>query len=1291
MTGEHLFSLECFHRSVFSRLLNLCCSGSSDDEDSDSDEEVIAPALRVEDAEERDELTAEADMDIEELLKKYGLNQSALKKSDADGSDDEVDDENGEDDDDMADAPTPRSVTGTPRSFACDNADASGAEVKLEDERLQAIAASARAFAPTGHTLKTTEVKTKIPEILRATLREYQHVALDWLVSLSDKRLNGILADEMGLGKTLMTISLLAHHACENGNWGPHLIVVPTSVMLNWEIEIKKFCPAFKVLTYYGSLKERRKKRQGWSKPNSFHICITSYKLVVQDANMFRRKKWRYLILDEAHNIKNFSSQRWQVLLNFRTKRRLLLTGTPIQNNLMELWSLLHFLMPHIFGNHDEFKEWFSKPLTHMVEGAQVMNMELINRLHTVLRPFILRRLKKDVESQMPSKYEHVVPCRLSKRQRFLYDEFMLAGTTRAKLASGNLLEIINVLMQLRKVCNHPDLFEERPIYSPVEMGSLVLTYPRIVFGLSQNRVEASSCTLLLSSLQQLNTREVELCAYSNKTKPPYPALLGPVPLPNLMVNPLAFISDELAMKELSWKDERRQMIHRLNCLRAPGGQMLAPCYGSDLRAAVSISMKGEFYHHSPGLPRSWEFSSVLNEMVVSPIARLERLMDVARVFCAIHAKVRAKDPVVLRVDACRPPIAFTNAQVASAVQSAVSTAAMTLQPAIIRSQLHFPDKRLLQYDCGKLQTLAALLRQLKDGGHRVLIFTQMSKVLNILEEFLSFHHHAYVRLDGTTKIEKRQQIVERFNKDPRLFVFISSTRSGGLGINLTGADTVIFYDSDWNPAMDKQAQDRCHRIGQTRDVHIYRLVSEHTVEENILKKATQKQHLDTIVMSDGLFTEASLAKVDVRDFFAPELFEEVPVTRRAVAVGASPAVHTIPIDGPISARDWEVATSHAEDTADVAALASAKREVQIDEEDFAEAPCSKELRRCADADTAIESSTSAPPRKSPRIFSPEDESTTPVAKFDRELMHMLKPVQRLALLSLERSRVSASTAGGEARLLEDARIEAELDDWRAGQIALFRDADAQLAADEAYLKLNGNAQYFHEAPSGNSLAVYREQLVRLRLVGLSHDFLSLYGPPVPEDDILDGFIFALVDFGCESMLEAPISRQIKDREKNDKSKIRIRIKAPNPSAPPVDIRPPPPPPSRKPTKIPPANSKTAAPQTVPAGNQWTREEENVFVQCVHKYGHSSWRFVADMLNFHSVSFGRRRSPKAVNEYWVYRMHAKYQAMLQSGQISGSSFIHSNYDAPSDPPRCPGSSLYRESILQVNQPEFIEI
>ncbi|XP_017586324.1 PREDICTED: helicase SRCAP-like [Corvus brachyrhynchos] len=229
----------------------------------------------------------------------------------------------------------------------------------------------------------------------------------------------------MGLGKTIQTISLLAHLACEKGSWGPHLIIVPTSVMLNWEMELKRWCPSFKILTYYGAQKERRLKRQGWTKPNAFHVCITSYKLVLQDHQAFRRKNWKYLILDEAQNIKNFKSQRWQSLLNFNSQRRLLLTGTPLQNSLMELWSLMHFLMPRVFQSHREFREWFHNPLTGMIEGSQEYNESLVKRLHKVLRPFLLRRLKVDVEKQMPKKYEHVLRCRLSKRQRFLYDDFM--------------------------------------------------------------------------------------------------------------------------------------------------------------------------------------------------------------------------------------------------------------------------------------------------------------------------------------------------------------------------------------------------------------------------------------------------------------------------------------------------------------------------------------------------------------------------------------------------------------------------------------------------------------------------------------------------------------------------------------------------------------------------------------------------------------------------------------------------------------------------------------------------
>ena len=145
-----------------------------------------------------------------------------------------------------------------------------------------------------------------------------------------------------------------------------------------------------------------------------------------------------------------------------------------------------------------------------------------------------------------------------------------------------------------------------------------------------------------------------------------------------------------------------------------------------------------------------------------------------------------------------------------------------------------FPEKRLIKYDCDKLQILTDLLRDLISGQHRVLLFTQMTRMLDILENFLNYHGYKYLRLDGSTSIEQRQVLMERFNNDKKIFAFILSTRSGGIGVNLTGADTVVFYDSDWNPTMDAQAQDRCHRIGQTRDVHIYRLISEKTVEENI-------------------------------------------------------------------------------------------------------------------------------------------------------------------------------------------------------------------------------------------------------------------------------------------------------------------------------------------------------------------------------------------------------------------------------------------------------------------------
>ncbi|KAJ1729683.1 swr1 complex component, partial [Coemansia biformis] len=365
------------------------------------------------------------------------------------------------------------------------------------------------------------------PALLRGTLREYQRQGLDWLASLHEHQTNGILADEMGLGKTIQTIALLAHLACNKGIWGPHLIIVPTSVLLNWEQELHRWLPGFKVLTYYGSRAERKLRRKGWSKPNAFHVCVTSYQLAIQDAGAFRRKPWYYMVLDEAQAIKNFRSQRWQTLLAFRSSARLLLTGTPLQNSLMELWSLMYFLMPREFGDGsdsdgfaglDRFREWFSQPLEKLlaanpeiaapvaVQGTVAFNtttflqgsgslpaasggdaellatqseaQQAVQKLHTVLRPHILRRLKLDVETQLPRKVEHVVYCHMSKRQRFLYDDFMSRSQTRETLSAGTYMGVMGCLMQLRKVCNHPDLFETRPIVTSWAMsGAEVARY----------------------------------------------------------------------------------------------------------------------------------------------------------------------------------------------------------------------------------------------------------------------------------------------------------------------------------------------------------------------------------------------------------------------------------------------------------------------------------------------------------------------------------------------------------------------------------------------------------------------------------------------------------------------------------------------------------------------------------------------------------------------------------------------------------------------------------------------
>ncbi|KAM0930186.1 hypothetical protein ACQ4PT_000972 [Festuca glaucescens] len=814
------------------------------------------------------------------------------------------------------------------------------ADKETSDSVMADAAAAARSAQPTGNTFSTTSVRTKFPFLLKHSLREYQHIGLDWLVAMYEKRLNGILADEMGLGKTIMTISLLAHLACEKGIWGPHLIVVPTSVMLNWETEFLKWCPAFKILTYFGSAKERKQKRQGWNKPNFFHVCITTYRLVIQDSKAFKRKKWKYLILDEAHLIKNWKSQRWQTLLNFNSKRRILLTGTPLQNDLMELWSLMHFLMPHVFQSHQEFKDWFCNPISGMVEGQDKVNKEVIDRLHNVLRPFLLRRLKRDVEKQLPQKIEHVIYCRLSRRQRNLYEDFIANSETQATLTSGNYFGMISIIMQLRKVCNHPDLFEGRPIISSFDMAGINmqisssvcmvldkgpfcqadLSDMNLVF--TQNEFNMTSwemdevAALFSPGITSRGSGAEISCSYKDGQR-------------SNGTNIFEEIQKALQEERMKEAKERAASIAWWNRVRC----QKRPVYGTNIREVLTIRHPiCDVFEKKNNPSCHMDFSSSLADLVLSSVERFNKMLGFIESFTFAIPAARAAAPICWCKNRNSPVL--LKPAYREQCMNEFSPILSPIRPAIVRRQVYFPDRRLIQFDCGKLQELAVLLRRLKSEGHRALIFTQMTKMLDTLEEFINLYGYTYLRLDGSTQPEERQTLMQRFNTNPKFFLFILSTRSGGVGVNLVGADTVIFYDSDWNPAMDQQAQDRCHRIGQTREVNIYRLISESTIEENILKKANQKRALDDLVIQRGGYNTEFFKKLDPMEFFSGHTSVNAEAQEMDHTMTAAPSNET---GLPLSNADVEAAIRQAEDEADYMALKKLEQEEAADNQEFSE------------------------------------------------------------------------------------------------------------------------------------------------------------------------------------------------------------------------------------------------------------------------------------------------------------------------------------------------------------------
>ena len=479
------------------------------------------------------------------------------------------------------------------------------------------------------------EIK-KQPTILEGgTLKSYQLAGLEWMISLYNNKLNGILADEMGLGKTIQTIALFAYLIEFKQNFGPFLIVVPLSTLTNWKLEFDKWAPSINKVLYKGN-KIERKAIARFLKNNKFNICLTTYEYILIDKSELNHFNWQYIVVDEGHKLKNPKSKFAQTLgTQYHSENRILLTGTPLQNNLTELWALFNFLLPNVFGSSDDFDKWFKFTNKKNSNDKEMqLNEEerllLVNRFHQVLRPFLLRREKKEVEHELPRKVEYIIKVELSAWQKIIYNQ--ITDRESLNLLSNsqkyNRFMMNNVIMQHRKISNHPYIF---------------LDY-------------------------YTETEELMRCS-------------------------------------------------------------------------------------------------------------------------------------------------------------------------------------------GKFELLDRMIPKLLKTGHRMLIFTQMTQVIQLLAVFFHYRGIRTLILDGSTKLEVRAERMAAFNKPNSEFpIFILSTRAGGLGLNLQTADTVILFDSDWNPKIDEQAQDRAHRIGTKSEVRVYRFVCLNTIEEDILAKATIKKNLVEALIDSGLY-----------------------------------------------------------------------------------------------------------------------------------------------------------------------------------------------------------------------------------------------------------------------------------------------------------------------------------------------------------------------------------------------------------------------------------------------------
>jgi len=591
-------------------------------------------------------------------------------------------------------------------------------------------------------------------------MRSYQLEGLEWLTSLYENGLNGILADEMGLGKTIQTISFLAFLR-EKGTYGPFLIASPLSTTSNWVNEFNKWTPDIPVVLYHGSKQERENiRRKHFKNPGSkdFPVICTSYEICMNDRKFLGNYGWKFIIIDEGHRIKNLNCRLIRELQSYQSANRLLITGTPLQNNLTELWSLLHFLMPTIFDKLESFESWFDFSALNQRNGYEDILSEerktnLVTSLHAILKPFLLRRIKTDVETSLPKKREYVLYAPLTATQRELYKE-ILEGNSRAYLEN-----------------------------KAVESLSGTAT-PRSTRGasLKRSRLEDGSAT------------------------------------PNKSVK----------------------------SSRASTPATTASARGSR-RAKKSQNyeeLSDTAYFKQVQEEESEEEEQSLN---ASEEEAQEQAQTLALAKKLIGAK-KLQNPVLQLRLCCNSPHNF-------------------FYP-FMEEDNSDVDETLVT-ESGKMLLLDSLMPTLLERGHKVLIFSQFKTQLDLIETYCEvLRGWKCSRIDGGVSQPDRQEQIAQFNSpESETNIFLLSTRAGGQGINLTAADTVLLFDSDWNPQQDLQAQDRAHRIGQTRPVIVYRFATKGTVETLLLEKAESKRRLEKLVIQKGKFRSMRAGEVSGAEF----------------------------------------------------------------------------------------------------------------------------------------------------------------------------------------------------------------------------------------------------------------------------------------------------------------------------------------------------------------------------------------------------------------------------------------